>query len=161
MMDKTRYNIGIVFYSSACLVNADNNKTRRLSDLFIGRWLLHKYQRSFFSSRMPRRTLSPPPLASPGATSSGFALPQSPSLNQEEGFRMRSVGSPRLHSEKSSAGKHKVWTCNFFFFLYNHWPFYSQWHIFHVLNLSGFCRRTETIHCSFYDHHSPIYRPSC
>ncbi|CAG8612548.1 8503_t:CDS:2 [Paraglomus brasilianum] len=56
---------------------------------------------------MPRRTLSPPPLASPGATSSGFALPQSPSLNQEEGFRMRSVGSPRLHSEKSSAGTQK------------------------------------------------------
>ncbi|CAG8564516.1 1332_t:CDS:2 [Paraglomus occultum] len=56
---------------------------------------------------MPRRTLSPPPLASPGATSSGFALPQSPSLNQEEGFRMRSVGSPRLPSEKNSAGAQK------------------------------------------------------
>ncbi|CAG8500513.1 19929_t:CDS:2 [Cetraspora pellucida] len=42
-------------------------------------------------------------IASPGALSTGFALP-SPSLQAEEGFRYKSSGSPTYNTEKQSLG---------------------------------------------------------
>ncbi|CAG8690771.1 31660_t:CDS:2, partial [Racocetra persica] len=50
-------------------------------------------------------------IASPGALSSGFALP-SPSLQAEEGFRYKSSGSSTYNTEKQSLGNNEKYPPN-------------------------------------------------